>query len=103
MVDSSDNGERIFRGIGVSPGVVRGRIVILDDDQGERPARHRVEPKNFPTELERLQEALAATRRDIARIQDEVRDRMGSSDAEIFDAHLPVSYTHLTLPTIYSV
>lgn len=90
MADGVDNGERIFRGIGVSPGVVRGRIVILDDDHGEHPARHRVEPKNFPAELERLQQALAATRREIARIQDEVRERMGSSDAEIFDAHLLV-------------
>ena len=46
-------GERIYRGIGVSPGVVRGRIVVLDGGQTERPTRRRVEPAGLPAELDR--------------------------------------------------
>ncbi len=90
MASGVDNGERIFRGIGVSPGVVRGRIVVLDGGQAERPNRRPVEPAQRSAELERLQQALADTRREIASIQDQVRERMGSSDADIFEAHLLV-------------
>jgi len=79
----ADTGERIFRGIGVAPGVVRGRVVILDPDHTERPARRRVEAQDQPAELERLQNALAKTRRQISDIQATVRNSMGSSDAAI--------------------
>ena len=90
MTVVADTGERIFRGIGVAPGVVRGRVVILDPDHTERPARRRVEAQDQPAELERLQNALAKTRRQISDIQATVRNSMGSSDAAIFDAHLLV-------------
>jgi len=86
----ADTGERIFRGIGVAPGVVRGRVVILDPDHTERPPRRRVEALNQPAELERLQDALAETRRQISDIQATVRNSIDSSDAAIFDAHLLV-------------
>jgi len=86
----ADTGERVFRGIGVAPGVVRGRVVILDPDHSERPARRRVEAQDQVAELERLQDALAKTRRQISDIQSTVRHSMGSSDAAIFDAHLLV-------------
>ena len=70
--------------------MVRGRVVILDPDHTERPARRRVEAQDQPAELERLQNALAKTRRQISDIQATVRNSMGSSDAAIFDAHLLV-------------
>ncbi len=90
MTIGADTGERIFRGIGVAPGVVRGRVVILDPDHTERPPRRRVEALNQPAELERLQDALAETRRQISDIQATVRNSIDSSDAAIFDAHLLV-------------
>ena len=90
MTIGADTGERIFRGIGVAPGVVRGRVVILDPDHTERPPRLRVEALNQPAELERLQAALAETRRQISDIQATVRNSIDSSDAAIFDAHLLV-------------
>lgn len=85
-----DRGERIFRGIGASPGVVRGRIVVMDHDHGERPARRRLEADQLPDELELLQTALAETRREISAIQAQVESGMGSSESAIFDAHLLV-------------
>ena len=60
MAELNNLGERIYRGIGVSPGVVRGRIVVLDGGQTERPTRRRVEPDGLPAELDRLQSALQA-------------------------------------------
>ena len=74
----------------MAPGVVRGRVVILDPDQAERPTRRRVEAQDISAELERLQNALAKTRRQVSDIQASVRNNMGSSDAAIFDAHLLV-------------
>ncbi len=90
VTSDADTGERIFRGIGVAPGVVRGRVVILDPDHSERPAQHNVKAEDQPAEIERLQDALAKTRRQISDIQTTVRKSMGSSDAAIFDAHLLV-------------
>ena len=90
MTVGADTEEQVFRGIGVAPGVVRGRVVILDPDHSERPARRRVEAQDQVAELERLQDALAKTRRQISDIQTTVRHSMGSSDAAIFDAHLLV-------------
>ena len=88
--DAPDRGERTFRGIGVSPGVVRGRIVVMDHNHGERPARRQLDPEQLPAELELLQNALAETRREISAIQSKVQAGMGASESAIFDAHLLV-------------
>ena len=85
-----DKKERIFRGIGVSPGVVRGRIVVLDHDQNEEPPRRHIPESEHPAELDRLQSALANTRREISEIQSQVENNLGSSESAIFDAHLLV-------------
>ena len=86
----ADKGERIFRGIGVSPGVVRGRIVVMDHDHGERPARRWVEPEAHADEVDRFEQALTQTRLEVAAIQEKVKAGMGSSESAIFDAHLLV-------------
>ena len=85
-----DKKEQIFRGIGVSPGVVRGRIVVLDHDQNEEPPRRHIPESEQPAELDRLQSALANTRREISDIQNQVENNLGSSESAIFDAHLLV-------------
>ena len=85
-----DKKEQIFRGIGVSPGVVRGRIVVLDHDQNEEPPRRHIPESEHPAELDRLQSALANTRREISDIQNQVEKNLGSSESAIFDAHLLV-------------
>ena len=85
-----DNGERVFRGIGVSPGVVRGRIVVMDHDHNEEPGRRHIPTDKHSAELDRLQSALAETRREISEIQRQVQDNLGDSESAIFDAHLLV-------------
>ena len=85
-----DKNERIFRGIGVSPGVVRGRIVVLDHNQNEEPPRRHIPKSGHSSELDRLQSALAKTRRQISDIQSQVEHNLGSSESAIFDAHLLV-------------
>jgi phosphotransferase system enzyme I (PtsI) len=86
----TENGEQMFRGIGVSPGVVRGRIVVLDPLHGECPEQRHVAPTDHAAEIDRLQTALAETRRQISNIQGQVQQVMGFSESAIFDAHLLV-------------
>ena len=83
-------GEHIFRGIGVSPGVIRGRIVVMDHDHNEEPARRHIPKEKHPAELDRLQSALAETRREISTIQNQVQKNLGDSESAIFDAHILV-------------
>lgn len=80
-------GERIFRGIPVSAGVCRGKILVLRKTQTGVP-KHTVTEADFPQELQRLEQALVQTRKQILEVQHKVRQGMGAADASIFDAHL---------------
>ena len=80
-------GEKVFRGIAVSAGVCRGKVVVL------HRARHAIvkrelEPDAVPQEIKRFEHALVRTRQQITEIQRRVADTMSSSEADIFDAHL---------------
>ncbi len=88
--NAANKRERVFRGIGVSPGVIRGRIVVMDHDHNEEPARQHIPTDKHSAELDRLQSALAETRREISEIQRQVQDNLGASESAIFDAHLLV-------------
>ncbi len=80
-------GERIYRGIPVSAGVCRGKILVL------RRTRHLVVRREMPMdgvvgEVERFEKALAQTRRQISEVQRKVVERMGAKEGDIFEAHL---------------
>jgi len=83
-------GEKIFRGIPASPGVCRGRILVLGKPNTEAVIRHRVPDGEVPGELKRLEQALVDTRHQILEVQRQVTQGLGSQDASIFDAHLLV-------------
>lgn len=79
----------MFRGIPVSPGVCRGRVLVIR--RADEPvARREVAPEETPRELERFQHALVATRHHLLGVQKRVEERMGAKDAGIFEAHLLV-------------
>jgi phosphotransferase system enzyme I (PtsI) len=80
-------GEKVFRGIAVSAGVCRGKVVVLHH------ARHAIvkrvlDADNIPAEVKRFEHALVRTRQQITEVQRRVADTMSSSEADIFDAHL---------------
>lgn len=83
------NSELKLRGIPVSEGVSRGRVVVLN--------RHRIVPAktNFETlnpeaEEARFLAALDKTRQQILEIQKRLHDKIGAKQSLIFDAHLLV-------------
>jgi phosphotransferase system enzyme I (PtsI) len=78
----------VWRGIPVSPGVRRGKLLVLDRPAGSAIPRLVLPPGEAPRQLARLQEALVQTRREIQEVQRQVSERLAASEAGIFDAHL---------------
>lgn len=80
-------GQRTFRGVPVSNGICRGRVLVLGRPQGTIARRH-VGDDDVPRELERFEQALITTRHQLHELQQQVMQKLGAKDALIFDAHL---------------
>jgi phosphotransferase system enzyme I (PtsI) len=89
MREPEREGERVFRGIPVSPGVCRGKILVYGKSDDCIPS-YIVAESDLPREFQRLEQALVQTRQQIQEVQRKVEEAMGSEDASIFDAHLLV-------------
>ncbi|HEY6166661.1 MAG TPA: phosphoenolpyruvate--protein phosphotransferase [Verrucomicrobiae bacterium] len=89
MPEHARLGEKVFRGIPVSAGVCRGRIVVLGRSQ-EAVRRREITAEEIPKELERLEAALVTVRHQVLGVQKQVEAAMGAKDASIFEAHLLV-------------
>ena len=89
MAERLHEGERIFRGIPVSAGVCRGKILVLDKP---RPAiaQRQLSDAEVPGELDRLEQAFRQTRQQVLEVQRKVTDSVGAEQGSIFDAHLLV-------------
>src|SRR6516165_7260908 len=89
MPDPLSKGEQHFRGIAVSTGVCRGKILVLDRI---RPtiSRKQMSDAEVQEEVNRLEKALVLTRQQLLDVQRKVSERMGAAEGSIFDAHLLV-------------
>lgn len=89
MPEPLPKGERTFRGIPVSAGVCRGKILVLDRS---RPsiARREIKEPQLAEEVSRLERSLVETRHQILNVQRRVSEAMGAEEGSIFDAHLLV-------------
>ena len=90
MPDTANEGQRIFHGIAVSPGVCRGKILILSSNRVDSVPHRAITTEELPQEMQRLNQALTETRRQLMEVQQRVNAGMGAKDASIFDAHLLV-------------
>jgi phosphotransferase system enzyme I (PtsI) len=81
------NGERVLRGIPVSNGVCRGRVLVLATHDQAIP-RIEVSEQDVPAQLHRYEQAMIQTRHQIQEVQRQVSLTMDASEAMIFDAHL---------------
>jgi phosphotransferase system enzyme I (PtsI) len=86
-MSAQTKGEKVFRGIGVSAGVCRGKILVL------HRSRHVITKREVPEneiakEVQRFEQSLAQTRKQISDIQHKVVKNMGAKEGDIFDAHL---------------
>jgi phosphotransferase system enzyme I (PtsI) len=77
---------RRFTGIGVSPGVVTGRAVILI--QRAQVLRYQIAPGRVERELGRLERGRARSRQQLSDIRASIARRRGADLASLFDAQL---------------
>jgi phosphotransferase system enzyme I (PtsI) len=89
MAEASQRGEQTFRGIPVSAGVCRGRILVIGRT---RPTigRRDLSESELQDEVSRLERSLVQTRHQILEVQRRVSEGMGAAEGSIFDAHLLV-------------
>jgi phosphoenolpyruvate-protein phosphotransferase (PTS system enzyme I) len=89
MPEPPNQGEQIFRGIPVSAGVCRGKLLVLSRS---RPSigRRQLAEAELGEEINRLEKALIQTRHQILEVQQKVSLGMGAEEGSIFDAHLLV-------------
>jgi len=82
-------GEQIFRGIPVSAGVCRGKILVLDKPRQTVVPRE-LSDREVAGELDRLEGAFRQTRQQVLEVQRKVTENVGAEQGSIFDAHLLV-------------
>jgi len=82
--------EVILKGVGVSPGVAVGEVVLFTHDGASAVTDRSIDEEKIPLEIARFDEALIATRHQISEIQRKVASMLGEVHAGIFDAHLLV-------------
>ncbi|MCC7375745.1 MAG: phosphoenolpyruvate--protein phosphotransferase [Verrucomicrobiales bacterium] len=87
MPSQNRKGEVVLRGIAASPGVCRGRALVLRDDA---PAveRRQVTDEEIPQEIDRLEQALLHTRQEVEELRAKLSAAIGEKDASIFEVHL---------------
>jgi phosphotransferase system enzyme I (PtsI) len=78
-----------LQGIAVSPGVVIGEALVMDNE-GFRIPRRFVTRDAVDEELERLGKAIAAASEEIARNRDAVSQELGEKYGAIFEAHFQI-------------
>jgi phosphotransferase system enzyme I (PtsI) len=89
MPEPQHTGETVFRGIPVSAGVARGKILVLGKSR-HTIAKQTLTDAELASEVNRLQKALLQTRHEILEVQRKVTAAMGAAEGSIFDAHLLV-------------
>ena len=89
MAEPQHKDEKSFRGIPVSTGVCRGKILVLGRARPTIARRH-VADGDLAEEVNRLEKALVQTRHQILDVQRKVSEGMGAQEGGIFEAHLLV-------------
>jgi phosphotransferase system enzyme I (PtsI) len=83
--------ERIFQGIGVSPGVARGQIYVYRIAEEVVP-QYEIAAKDIPHEISRFEQALMKTREQLHALQQSIASGIGSSTpSSILDVHLSIT------------
>ena len=77
----------MFRGIAVSAGICRGKILVLHRAR-HIIARRKLAETELDDEVSRFEKSLVQTRHQILEIQNKVLENLSAKEADIFEAHL---------------
>jgi phosphotransferase system enzyme I (PtsI) len=78
--------EYTVQGLAASKGIAYGQVFLYLQSELEIP-RYTVDPDKRVAEIARFEQALVATRQQIAKIQEQVSKNLSEQEALIFDAH----------------
>src|SRR6185369_3120940 len=87
--EATQKGEKVYRGIAVSAGICRGKILVLGRTSRNITQRT-LDDSEVSDEVVRLEKAFLQTREQILGVQQKVTEAMGAMEGRIFDAHLLV-------------
>ena len=87
MAGRQQKGECVYRGIAVSDGVCRGKILVLHRAR-HVIARREISADEVAGETGRFEKSLVQTRQQILEVQRKVVENLGAKEADIFEAHL---------------
>jgi len=76
-----------IKGLPVSPGIVIGRVLVVDDDL-RRVSRRAIAELEVPVEVGRFEKAVEASIADLRRVHAQAEREMGSEAAKIFLFHV---------------
>lgn len=77
---------QVFKGLGVSPGIVVGRALVIDDDL-RAVHKRTVGESGVKTELARLDKAIKSATDELAAAQKTAKQEIGDEAVDIFRAH----------------
>ncbi len=94
--------ERSFQGIGVSPGVARGKIYVYSVAEEVIP-EYDVAAGDVPKEVARFEQALIKTREQLHELQNRIASGLGSSSpSTILDVHLSITEDPALIDSVIS-
>ncbi|MFH1287685.1 MAG: phosphoenolpyruvate--protein phosphotransferase [bacterium] len=79
--------ENSFKGIPASPGIVSGKVFIMDRDNFV-VEKKKISQSQIKKELLRLNKAIVNTKKEIFELKEQLTKELGESEAGIFDAHI---------------
>jgi phosphoenolpyruvate-protein phosphotransferase (PTS system enzyme I) len=80
---------KTMKGIAASPGIVIGKVYLLDSEDMAIPQKP-IKEVLIPKEISRFQDALTETRAEIQKIRDKISQEISKEHGDIFNAHLMV-------------
>ena len=82
--------EKIYHGIGASPGIAIGKVLLIKEHSTSyaKPEDTTISQEQVEAEIEKFDKALEKTRNELEDLQKRVLNKLQSHEASIFDAHL---------------
>jgi phosphotransferase system enzyme I (PtsI) len=99
MLPTDSTTEKIWTGTAVSSGVAHAVVHVLKDHFDE-PDEEPITPEDVEKDLARWHRALEVTRVEIEAVQQVVAGEQGSSEADIFEAHLLILHDNSILKQV---
>ena len=78
---------KVFKGIGVSPGISFGKVTILRDIPFVIP-EYRIKKEDVEGEIERFKKAIKETEKELKEVKRKVREKLGKKYSDIFSVHI---------------